>query len=120
MAVNSYVIRAGDLRKRVTIQSRNVTQDAAGQAIDNWTTLFVGWAEILPLTGRELMAAQAVQSSATHNIHMRYRTEFANPKAVADMRAVYMSRVFNIHAALNQDERNRMVELVAEEGLNSG
>ena len=120
MAVNGYVVRAGDLRDRVTLQTRTIAQDAAGQPIDTWVTLFTGWAEIDSLTGRELMAAQAVQSSVTHEIHMRYRTEFANPNAVANMRAVYGTRVFNIHAALDQNERRRMIVLLAEEGLNLG
>ena len=120
MAVNSYVVRSGELRRRITFQTRQTTQDAAGQAVETWVPAFTAWADITPLTGRELMAAQAVQSSVSHMITMRYRSEFANPTQVANMRAVYNGRLFNIHASLNQDERNRSVMLQAEEGLNAG
>ncbi len=120
MLVNTWVIRAGQLRNRITIQQRVTQQDAAGQPVDSWVTLFTCWADVSPLTGRELLAAAAVQSSVTHAITVRYRPEFAVPKDVARMRVVFSGRYFNIHAALNQDERNRVVILRSEEGLNDG
>ncbi|HUX23222.1 MAG TPA: phage head closure protein [Burkholderiales bacterium] len=120
MSVNSYVIRSGDLRHRISFQSRQVGQDAAGQPVDVWTTAFTSWADIAPLNGRALMSAQVMQSAVTHEITMRYRSELASPIAVANMRILFGTRVFNIHASMNQDERNRTVILQAEEGLNDG
>ena len=120
MAVNSYVTRCGELRHRITFQTRQTAQDPSGQPIESWVSAFTSWADVTPLTGRELMAAQAVQSAVSHAITMRYRSELANPKTVANMRVLFGTRVFNIHASLNQDERNRTVILQVEEGLNNG
>ncbi|MGO4154344.1 phage head closure protein [Cupriavidus sp. YAF13] len=118
--MNSYLVRSGNLRKRLTFQVKSTTQDELGQELNIWADLFTCWGEISPLSGRELIAAAAVQSSVTHTITVRYRAELANPQAVAAMRVKYRNRVFDIHAGLNEDERNRVVTLQAEEGLNHG
>lgn len=113
-------MRAGDLRKRLTFQVKSTGQDALGQVVNTWTTAFTCWGEIQPLNGRELLAAQAVQSAVTHTVTVRYRSELATPKQVAAMRILYGSRVFDIRASMNESERNRMVTLSVEEGLNNG
>lgn len=113
-------MRAGDLRHRVTLQQRSTAADSLGQQLTTWTDLFTVWAEIESLTARELLAAQAVQSEVSHRITVRYRAELANPIAVSPLRVVYKGRYFNIGGALNVDERNRTIELLAGEGLNNG
>jgi SPP1 family predicted phage head-tail adaptor len=118
--MNSYLVRSGTLRKRLTFQTKAVTQDALGQPQNVWTDLFTCWGEIVPLSGRELLAAAAVQSAVSHTVTVRYRSELAVPKTVAAMRIRYGSRVFDIHASMNEDERNRLVTLQVEEGLNNG
>jgi len=117
---NGYSVRSGNLRKRLTFQTRQTTEDSLGQESTSWVDAFTVWGEIDALTGRELIAAQGVQSSVTHTITVRYRSELQNPKQVAAMRVLYRSRVFDIHAAMNEDERNRVVSILAEEGLNDG
>ncbi|MCP5231082.1 MAG: head-tail adaptor protein, partial [Zoogloeaceae bacterium] len=49
-----------------------------------------------------------------------WQPAFAQPRAVAAMRAVYNGRVFNIHSVGNEDERNVLLTLLASEGLNDG
>lgn len=118
--INGYLVRSGTLRKRLTFQAKAQDQDGLGQPHNTWSDRFTCWGEIAPLSGRELLAAAAVQSALTHTITVRFRPELANPKAVAAMRVLYGGRVFNIHASINEDERNRLVTLSAEEGLNNG
>ncbi|PUA17267.1 phage head closure protein [Glaciimonas sp. PCH181] len=113
-------MRAGDLLHRITLQQRSTAADSLGQQATTWSDLFTIWAYIESLTARELLAAQAVQSEVNHRITVRYRAEFANPISVAAMRAIYKGRYFNISGALNLDERNRTIELLASEGLNNG
>jgi SPP1 family predicted phage head-tail adaptor len=113
-------MRSGDLRKRITIQLRGTTTDTFGQQTTTWSDLFTTWAEIQALSARELFAAQAVQSEVTHSITVRYRIEFALPKKVAAMRAIYGARIFNISGAVNTDERNRQIVMQATEGLDNG
>lgn len=112
-------MQAGALRKRITLQQRDTTVVDGQQAL-TWTTVATVWSSIEALSARELFAAQAVQSEVSHVITVRYRPELADPKAVAAMRAVYGTRIFNISGAMNLDERNRTVQLMASEGLNNG
>jgi SPP1 family predicted phage head-tail adaptor len=112
------VIRSGELRKRIKFQSRTSTQDSStGEITESWVDVFTCWASLDPASGRELIAAAAQQSAITHVVVVRFRSELASPRSVADMRIVYGSRGFNIVAALNQDERNRAIVLHVEEGL---
>lgn len=113
-------MRAGDLRRQIDLQTRATAQDTFGGQSTTWTTAYTVWAQITPLTGRELLAAQAVRSEVTHTITVRWRTELADPMALAAMRALYNGRIFNIHGARNLDERNRTIELDVSEGLNNG
>ncbi|MDB5992403.1 MAG: head-tail adaptor protein [Herbaspirillum sp.] len=72
-------------------------------------------AAIRPLSSRELVAAQAVQSETSHEITIRYR-----PGITAAMRAVYNGRYFNFSRPLNTEERNIELVIPATEGLNDG
>lgn len=114
-------MEAGKLRRRISIQVRATTQDAAGQQVTTWTDLMAVWAAIAALTGRELLVAQSAQSEVTHTITVRYADLLVDPIKVAGMRIVYSSggvtRYFNITGALNVDERNRQINLLASEGL---
>ena len=113
-------MQAGRLRHSVTIQQRTATIDAVGDVSDSWTTLITARAEIRPLSARELFAAQATQSEVTHQVTVRYRSELAAPKTAATYRVLFGSRVFNIHGAMNIDERNREVRMMCSEGLSDG
>ena len=113
-------LRAGTLRHRLVIQRRTATQDSVGGQSTAWTTIATVWAEISPLSGREQLAAQAVQAEITHQITVRWQPLFANPKVVASYRGLDNGRIFNISSSINQDERNRIVVLQATEGLNEG
>lgn len=113
-------LRSGSLNRRIQIQQRSTSQDTFGDQAQTWTTIATVWGEISPLSGRELMSAQSVQSEITHQITVRYQSIFANPKAVTAYRAVYKGRYFNITSCENQDERNRIVILSATEGMNQG
>ena len=113
-------MQAGTLRKRITFQTRDATVDSYGQQATTWSDAFTAWASIEPLSGRELFAAQAVQSEVSHKITVRYRAELANPVAAAAMRVSYGGRIFNIHGALDINERRRLVELPASEGPTNG
>jgi SPP1 family predicted phage head-tail adaptor len=113
-------MRAGGLRKRLTLQQRVVTVDTFGQRAASFVDVATISGEITPLSGRTLISAQAAQSEVTHQITLRFRPELANPQAVAAMRVVYGTRYFKIHASINEEERNRQVTLLCSEGLTDG
>jgi SPP1 family predicted phage head-tail adaptor len=108
-------MRASDLRKRVIIEQRSSSIDSEGGQAITWSTFAVIWAGIEPLTGRELLAAQEVQSEVTHQVQIRYLAGI-NTK----MRVNYSGRYFNIHAVIDENERHRQMTLLTSEGLNDG
>ena len=113
-------MQAGNLRKRVTFQTRSAAVDSFGQQVTTWADAFTVWASIEPLSARELFAAQAIQSEVSHKVTVRYRAELTNPVAVAAIRVSYVGRLFNVQGALNIDERRHSIELLATEGLTNG
>lgn len=113
-------MRAGDLRHRITFQQRGMSADSFGAQAETWTNVATVWADVSPLSGRELLAAQAVNVEISHKITIRWQQQFAGPKAVAAMRIVYGSRIFDIHSSIDTDERRKTIELSCAEGLTNG
>lgn len=113
-------LRGGTLRHLVSVQSKSNTVDSYGQPLNTWTEVKKVWADIQAASGRELMAAQAIQATVSHMITVRYDAIFADPIAAAALRIVYGSRVFELAAPINEDERNRTITFGAAEGLTQG
>lgn len=110
---------------RILVQAPQSGRDDYGQPLDGWTDVFPDddhmiYADVVPLSVRELFAAQAAQSEASHRITVRYRDAFAKPVEVARMRIVFEGRFFNITGAINRNEGARWVDLLCTEGLNNG
>ena len=113
-------LRAGQLNRRITLQRRGSAQDSFGGVQATWIDVATVWADIQPLSGRELENARRMASEVSHQITLRYQTLLTDTRAVAAYRARYKGRVFNLHAALNEDEANVLITLLASEGLNDG
>ena len=118
-------MRAGTLRRSIDFQVRATTQDTFGQQQTTWADYLTGVrADIQPLSGRELLAAQAINASVTHQIDIRYSSALADPVAVARMRIKYVTptvtRYFNIASSINDNERNKQITLSVSEGENLG
>lgn len=65
-------MRAGDLDRRVTIQSRVETQDEFGQPIITWPTVGTFWAQVQQQSGREFFAAQQTVSERRTVFRLRW------------------------------------------------
>ncbi len=113
-------LRSGDLNRRVILQQRSTSQDSFGELLNTWTDLTTVWAEIQPLSGRELELAQKMSSEVTHRITIRYQSSLTDTRTVSTLRGIYKNRVFNILAVMNEDESNVRLQLLASEGLNDG
>lgn len=87
----------GRLRHRVTIEQVETADDSDGMRTETWTPIGPALpAEILPLSGGELLAAATAQSKVTTRIRMRYR-----PGLVAlEMRARHRDTVYTIEAVI--------------------
>ena len=109
------MVRAGDLRNRVTIQtvSESTTATDYGTRTKTWSDSFPAWAEIMPQTGREFYRAQQVVGDVTHLLRIRFRPDVT---FTPDNRITFGNRVLNIVSILELDERHRdwMVTCVEE------
>ena len=83
-------MRAGRLRRRVTIQQQTSTLDSHGQRQDSWTTYATVWAEVV-----DVAASETVGSATTARIDslvtVRWQTGIT-----AGMRIVDGSRTLEI------------------------
>ena len=97
-------MRAGKLNQRVTLQQATVTQDAAGELVPAWADFATVWASVVDISGREYVAAAAVQNTAQTKITIRYLVGITPA-----MRAVHGSDIYNIEAVLGQDKRTLLL-----------
>ena len=103
-------MRAGALRHRVVIQSVGSTYDDYGDLSDSWTTAASVWASIDPVSGQEKDIAGELSGVVTHKIKIRYRSGITTQN-----RITFDSRVFQIEAVRDWQERNIYLELQCKE-----
>ena len=104
------LVRAGELRHRVTIQQKSISQDTYGAALETWSTLATVWANVEALSGREFFDSQQTVAQADHRITIRYRADIKPA-----MRVVEGTRTFEIQAVLDREGRKRTLELLCRE-----
>lgn len=109
MALAGGALRAGDLRHRLTLQSRGDSTDSFGEPVASWPTLATVWGRVEALTGRERVEADGREATVSHRIRLRYRSDLNATK-----RVVYDGRTFEVTAVL-VDEVNSALELLATE-----
>src|SRR5438445_9405559 len=111
MSAQGTRISAGELRHRIDIVRPSPSQDASGGWDVSLNKLFARvWAKIETLDGTDSLVAGAEASQVVHAITIRYRTGIS-----ADMQVIFQGRLFQIKAAPNPDERNKMLRLVCVE-----
>lgn len=104
----------GAFQERIVIQSRTATLGEYGDETEAWATANTVWAEVLPQTGREFMAAKQVQADLTHLIRIRYAS---STKPTVEQRVYWESRTLQILNVVNVGEENRIVEVWCREML---
>ncbi|MDT4809462.1 putative phage head-tail adaptor [compost metagenome] len=111
-------MRAGRLRHRVDIQDKVSTQDPqTGEMVDSWATVWPSVpAEIAPLSVKEFIAAQAIQSDLSARITIRYRAGL-----LPTMRILHNGRIYNQAGWLADPVRgNEYLTAPCSEGVNEG
>lgn len=108
-------MKAGDLRHRVLLQSLGTTQDSIGQPVIAWADFATVWGDVRFLSGLETVKADAPISVARASIRIRFLAG-----VVANMRATYDGRTFDIKAVLPDSTGRRFIDLACETGANNG
>jgi SPP1 family predicted phage head-tail adaptor len=96
----------------ITIEQKSITRDTYGGEVVAWSTFCTTWSRILPLNGRELFAAQAVQSEITGKILMQYIAGLST-----GMRITHEGKHYDIHAVIDAALQHREIQLLVSEGL---
>jgi SPP1 family predicted phage head-tail adaptor len=102
----------GQLRKRLELQTITETADGGGGFTETWTKVTIIWGSIKPLDARERLRAMVLETPITHKIMLRYRTDITTKS-----RLLFGTRIFNVREVINIDERNKYLEILAEENV---
>lgn len=122
-------LEPGKLRHRIRIDEYVDVIDSAGEPVrgpqgeflKEWQDVFPGqdiWAAIEPLSAREFVQSQAMQSQITSRIIMRYRSGLD-----AAMRIVHLAtgKIYNPDAFLTDKESGlEYLTVPVSEGVNEG
>lgn len=101
-------MRAGRLKKRITIEQRIPGSDFAKE--ESWTDFVTVNAAVEPLRGRELIAAQQMQSEVTARIVVRHISGIR-----PDMRIRHEGRYFEILSIIDVEEQHEELNLMVTE-----
>lgn len=101
------------LRHRVEIQRPTTSGNDLAGIPEVWGTWLREFAQIKPLSGRELERAGRVAEDVSHRVTLRWSedTDAINNSH----RVTYGARTFEVVASFNVEERNQWVELLCVE-----
>jgi SPP1 family predicted phage head-tail adaptor len=109
-------MKAGKLRHFGVIEALVTTQDTAtGATREEWQPFVRAWAAINPLSGREFIAAQAVQAGVNTRITIRQ-----HDGVLPSMRFSYRGTLYDIRAVLPDPTSRRHITLMCESGVSEG
>jgi SPP1 family predicted phage head-tail adaptor len=107
----------GRLSERVTIERRTQQPGDFGHPVDTWAPVVCTvWANVMPIGGRERMAANAMQASLTHTVLVRWREELMQPLEAPRWRIRHGSRFYNIQGLRDVDSARRWIIFDCQEG----
>lgn len=100
----------GALRHRVVLEDVSRTGDGGGGAIETWIPVAEVWAAIATMGGDERLEAEQLAGRLTHRVRCRFRGD-VRPA----MRFRHGTRLLEIVAITDQDERHRFLDCLCRE-----
>lgn len=100
----------GSLRQRLLLEQPIRSAGEGGAAHVIWQPVATLWAEIRPLTGKEIFRADAFYGVSVYEIRTRFREDIG-----PEMRFVSGQRIFDIRAVHNKDGKRRFLTCICEE-----
>lgn len=123
-------IEAGRLRHRVRIEELTYLRDSNGEVIQDqntgetrqeWAEVATVWAAVEPLSAREFIQSQAIQSQVTTRIVIRYRDGLQAGMRAVHVRTGRADMIYNIHGILSdQDSGLAYITMPCSQGVNEG
>lgn len=103
-------MKIGNLRHRVALQKKAITEDGLKQQSEVWADIATVWARIEPLSGKEYFAAKQINAEISVKLTLRYRKD-----VVSDMRVAFDGRIFEVLSIINPEERRESLILMCKE-----
>jgi head-tail adaptor len=100
------------------VEERTVGNELADGADEKWERIWAEYFSIEPLTGREYIQAQQVQSDVSHKLRCVFHKDTAGRtdyRLTAGADKDNPTRVFNVKSVVNVKEMNRELEWMATE-----
>lgn len=111
-------MQGGNLRHRLTFQTRTTTQDAyGGEQVAPWTDAFTVWGSIQPLRGREYMDAMQQQADVSHRVIIRYRAGVKPTMRIKHKLDSRSARYLEVVSVIESYIRGRSMELMCREAV---
>lgn len=108
--MDSTNMNPGDLRHRVTIQSRHEQSDGMGSFTASWESFAEAWAAIWPTSAKEVVANAQLTGQVTHRVRIRYVEGVTSA-----MRILFGERILNILSVICPEEKNELLDLICME-----
>lgn len=105
------MLKAGDLNRRIEVQYLTRVDDGAGGSLSTWDTFMMLWADVQPLSSKEVLSLGQIQATTTHKVIMRYRTDI-----LTSHRILYGTKILEITSIIDVDDRHEALELICREG----
>lgn len=102
--------RIGDLRHRVTLQSRTDTADGRKGFTTTWATLAVVWAAVESISGREALIAGQMNAALTTTVTIRHRSDIS-----VKQRILFGARTLQIENYQDPDGRKVWTKMLCSE-----
>jgi SPP1 family predicted phage head-tail adaptor len=96
----------GKLDRRITIQARTLTKDAAGGRVETWADAFDCWAEDVRQIQREAITADADRAVTSRQFRIRYKSGLAS----GTHRVFYQLKFYDI-TGITEEGRQHMLLL---------
>jgi len=95
----------GKMDRRITVQARTLTKDAAGGRVETWADSFLCWAELVKTSQSEAITADSDRNIETRLFRIRYKTGLAS----GTHRIFYQLRFYDITGIDEEGRQDRLL-----------
>jgi len=109
--------RAGQLRQRITLQSKTIAKNTYGEDDITWTDEATVWASIEPLRGQEYLEARQEQADINARVRLRYYPNVKTYWRVKYVDRESNTRYFDILSVIEPLTRGESLNLMVREAV---
>ena len=99
--------QAGELDRRITIQSFTTSTDSFGEVNKSFITLANVWAKVEDKSGKEGEESEQIIATKRVEFFIRYRADINE-----QMRIIYENETYKIESIINDDSRKAFQKIV--------